>query len=483
MKVVNKIAIIILVLFFSSVPLLLGQQLDDKIELPFVVANDFSQGLAFVIYEDATTKEQTRGYVNKDGKFQIIIDKESIGGSFHNGYAWLLSKSPNGVRYGFINRNGALVVKPRFRVRTFGTDQKTYFDIHNFEKEGVVWVWDDKYALLNFRGELLTPFIYDRVSYFKNGLAIVGVLDDGSPTGVKEGLIDYNANILLPMDYRSISFSSDCDLILIKKDGRYGYADRRGKVVIEIKYDDASVFSEGLAFVKIADSKMIIGRSGECRANLPDDCCISASKFCEGIARIKVMDKYGFIDMAGNYIVEPKYDYATNFSFGLSMVQLKNNRLLMDRSGREASNEINIDASCTYRILDNNLLFVAMKDSSSSQANKYKYGYISHNGRVIIPCDFNDIGEFRQGVARVREDNLYGFIDLTGKILAPILFDEANDYHEGFAIVGVNGKYGFLNLHGELLRFQTESDLGAGEPRLPDGEDKPTPEGKPKLEK
>ena len=37
----------------------------------------------------------------------------------------------------------------------------------------------------------------------------------------------------------------------VKNDGKWGYIDKKGKVVIEPQFDDASDFSEGFAKVKI----------------------------------------------------------------------------------------------------------------------------------------------------------------------------------------------------------------------------------------
>ena len=37
----------------------------------------------------------------------------------------------------------------------------------------------------------------------------------------------------------------------VKKDGKWGYIDKKGKVVIEPQFDDASDFSEGFVKVKI----------------------------------------------------------------------------------------------------------------------------------------------------------------------------------------------------------------------------------------
>ena len=58
--------------------------------------------------------------------------------------------------------------------------------------EGMAWVkgFNDKYALINKSGNLLTSFKYDRVSKFEEGVAYVGIIDDSNNDII--GLIDKN---------------------------------------------------------------------------------------------------------------------------------------------------------------------------------------------------------------------------------------------------------------------------------------------------
>src|ERR1041384_2177978 len=70
------------------------------------------------------------------------------------------------------------------------------------------------------------------------------------------------------------------NLYPVEKDGKWGYIDATGKLVIQPQYDCTFPFSEGLAAV------------------------------CVG-------NKIGYIDTAGKLIIQPQYDFAYPFSDGL----------------------------------------------------------------------------------------------------------------------------------------------------------------------
>ena len=106
-------------------------------------------------------------------------------------------------------------------------------------------------------------FTKDELYVFKNG---------------KWGCIDRAGNVILPfeLDYEDVfkavndengegtnreifsaydgSANTFCDgMTLVKKNGKYGYADENGKTAVPLKYDFAQNFSEGLAAVRIKD--------------------------------------------------------------------------------------------------------------------------------------------------------------------------------------------------------------------------------------
>jgi len=58
----------------------------------------------------------------------------------------------------------------------------------------------------------------------------------------------------------------------------------------------------------------------------------------------------------------------------------------------------------------------------------------------VIPPQFDDAWDFREGLAAVMIDDKWGFIDGTGQMVVPLQYDEVNDFHDGMAVVIVGDK-------------------------------------------
>ena len=82
-------------------------------------------------------------------------------------------------------------------------------------------------------------------------------------------------------------------LFPVKQDGKWGYIDKTGKIVINPQFDSATSFSKGLARVVIGDKWGYIDKTGKIVINPQFD---SAASFCDGLARVVIGDKWGYID-------------------------------------------------------------------------------------------------------------------------------------------------------------------------------------------
>jgi hypothetical protein len=77
------------------------------------------------------------------------------------------------------------------------------------------------------------------------------------------------------------------------QDGRSGYLNRSGRIVIKPRFNDAGHFSEGLAPIEINSKWGYINRRGKIViAPQVDD----ADQFSEGLARIAIGEKFGYIN-------------------------------------------------------------------------------------------------------------------------------------------------------------------------------------------
>ncbi len=88
-------------------------------------------------------------------------------------------------------------------------------------------------------------------------------------------------------------------LAAVKKDGKEGFIDKTGQVVIDLEYDWAIIFSEGLAKVEKDGKQGFIDKTGQVVIDLEYDWVYS---FSEGLAAVKKDGEYFFIDKNGNRV-------------------------------------------------------------------------------------------------------------------------------------------------------------------------------------
>ncbi|MBK1973378.1 WG repeat-containing protein [Campylobacter sp. TTU-622] len=86
-----------------------------------------------------------------------------------------------------------------------------------------------------------------------------------------------------------------------------------------------------------------------------------------------------------------------------------------------------------------------------------KWGFIDKNGKTIIKPEFDDIWDFKEGLAGFKLNtgfklnNKWGFIDKNGKIAIEPKFDDIWDFKEGLARVKLNGKWGVIDKNGKII--------------------------------
>jgi len=92
---------------------------------------------------------------------------------------------------------------------------------------------------------------------------------------------------------------------------------------------------------------------------------------------------------------------------------------------------------------------------------KGKRGYINDKGKIAVQLKYEDAWDFCGGAAKVSKDGKYGFIDTQGNEITDIMYDTAENFSEGFAKISVNGKYGFVNTNGEMAIPAIYEDAGS----------------------
>jgi hypothetical protein len=161
----------------------------------------------------------------------------------------------------------------------------------------------------------------------------------------------------------------------IRLNGKAGYVDREGRIVIKPRFMRAWEFSEGLAAVQINDKPMFgyINKQGNFVIGPWQGL---AFDFSEGLGLVSRRGGYGFIGLTGKVVISPQFGFAKSFSDGMAQVILN---------------------QCVPKV-DCGMI-----------------GYIDKSGTLVIKPQFGAAEDFHEGVAAVRRgDDEWMFIDKTG---------------------------------------------------------------------
>ncbi|MCX6351499.1 MAG: WG repeat-containing protein [Bacteroidetes bacterium] len=144
---------------------------------------------------------------------------------------------------------------------------------------------------------------------------------------------------------------------------------------------------------------------------------------------------YGYINEKGEVLISPKYEEAFSFNNGFALVTT---------NSRYSSNWefINTKGENVF-----NKKFAAAKSFVDGFAAvrivKGDYGFIDKTGNFISKPQYKEIGDFKEGFARVKFQDKWGYIDSTGKEIIYPQFSNARDFSEGLAMVSQFVDYSF----------------------------------------
>ena len=126
---------------------------------------------------------------------------------------------------------------------------KEYEYVGDVSSEGMRRVViDGKVGYVDEKGREMIPVKYEEAWGFSEGLAIASL------DGKKWWHIDKTGKEVIPMEYdRTLHFSEG--LAAVKLNGKWGYLDTKGQVVIDFKYKTAGMFSGGKASVQAQTQK------------------------------------------------------------------------------------------------------------------------------------------------------------------------------------------------------------------------------------
>lgn len=159
-------------------------------------------------------------------------------------------------------------------------------------------------------------------------------------------------------------------LFWIQENGKYGYIDRAGRVVVKPQFENTMGFNEGLAATRMNG-------------------------------------KYGYIDTRGNWVIKPQFDFTYMFSEGLAMVRVGKQYAWIDRRGATVITPRDFEQTG-----------MGFREGRLAVKQGGKWGFIDKTGRMVIEPRFEEVKEFSGGVAQVvTAGHQHHWIDLNGRVL------------------------------------------------------------------
>lgn len=266
------------------------------------------RGMAQVTVDDKSIGGRKSGYIGVDGKPIIPIVYSEIGG-FNGGE--LAPFKQNGM-WGYLNRNGKVVVKPKF--------ENAYGFNFGFAAVKV----NGKWGFINPDGKLEIPAVFDSDTYGGFG----GFSDCGIATIPwlgKYRYIDKSGKFISDKatDNPWNGFSYGSCIALVESGDKVAYMKSNGDYLIEPteKFKFSRPFINGLASVTYADGSTTY-LNVEGKEAFPSKFLVGYGFGPDGTAVVAIgTKKWTHIDKNGNPLYPAVYEAAQGFEGGVAMVK------------------------------------------------------------------------------------------------------------------------------------------------------------------
>lgn len=310
------------------------------------------------------------------------------------------------------------------------------------------------YEEKNFNNGLLKVGVYKNIeknSEKSNNRAnatsnLLNSMISGTNTGkngqIKYGFINTNKEVVIQFKYDDISMFSEG--LAAAKDPitkKWGYLDNKENVVIPYKYHVADKFSEGLAFVKetTKEAKWILG------GNLLTDAKYRAY----------------YIDKNNDVIIEEKFDTGDPFKNGVAEVTKYATNDSFMGGGSNKTYYINNKGERLNKQEQNLVTSSEFNNGYAVIKNGNYYSIINKEGEIVSKLKFHNKPVFKEGIAVVSTSTAfravfgtytkYGYIDYTGKTIAKIKYTKASPFENGKALVELKDETFYIDKEGNKI--------------------------------
>lgn len=276
-------------------------------------------------------------------------------------------------KYGVINEEGQTVIDPSYQEMII---------IPNVKNDIFLCTYDVNYETGEYKTKVLNAkneeifTEYDQIEAISNKDTannlwyeenVLKVHKDG-----KWGLINFNGKQILGIEYDEIiAIAGIKNAFRIQKGGKYGIADNEGKIVITPNYLEITNLGE--------DNKA-------------------------GYIVKQDNGKYGIVDYSNKMILEAKFDGIEKvFGNGYYVVVMGGKQKLVNEEGNDV---LTTGFDQIKAVLKN-------KEAGIVYTSNGKWGIMKFSSEVVIPAEYEELKEAKEGYLIAKQGGNYGVIDLT----------------------------------------------------------------------
>lgn len=256
-----------------------------------------------------------------------------------------------------------------------GDSSGWYWTIYKTIKE------NDKRGLNDITGRVMVPCEYDWLyPDIQNGFFVVA-------NNKKKGLYDSNQGLVVPCEYDNIITGGydKSPSFAVRKDGNSGYINRKGEIIIPLRYSSVSRFPD-------PNSGLVVASNG--------DYCAIYDQYGNNIVPSRQATQCDFVDgmSVGYYGERPNRQY-----------------FIMDKYGKETRLP-------DVKFIDGFMMCEFKSGRLPVMNTESKWGYIDTKGNLIVPYIYDEAEEYSGDCTRVGtrlEDGavIYKYLDVDGNVL------------------------------------------------------------------
>ncbi len=379
---------------------------------PIAFIGEFSENGLAPINAGGRTNVRTvwrpSSQADEDNIWNELVIKKSIGTV--DDMTTTYGQQVGGGKWGFINREGEMVIPPRYDcVKNFLSDRAIVGKgrlVKTTRGKQKVYSW----GVISETKDTIIPMIYGKIDPVR--LSEDKYLFYVYSFKSLKGIANQYGREISDVSYRKIGKVSE-GMIPVQQRHQWLYLDTLGNVYKtknkKLKIQKAGGFGEDVVPIRAGN---IWGYVDSKYDTILKFIYKRADRFSHGLAPAKVHHHYGYINKKGEYVIKEKYKKAQPFQENGLAIAKKNHYGLLDTKGKWV---LSPKYYKVFPFYDNGLALV--KD----HRRRKDYLLVNQKGKVITKRKYQYIGKFGEdSLAIVRKHHHYGVIDINGnEILNP----------------------------------------------------------------